>query len=92
MSEDLKGLNVFLSFAYHGGSIYDTKFWKMAQKMTAQSLKDNDWWYDIKSHYQEHKKDPYLSLPGWPWPGVNWYMLDMGFRYKYFTESFNQGF
>ena len=60
----------FICFAYHGGSIYKTKFWERTVEHTTSHLKKNDIWdqtiMSIKQDKEEHK------FEWWPFSPYIW--------------------
>lgn len=75
-----KNYENFLCFAYHGGSIYNTKFWKKAVELTSNHLSENDSWKKSINGIKLDNDDV-----TWPYPPKVWkFINDTGWKYKYF--------
>lgn len=86
---DIDSLILFYRFMYHGGSIYDTEFWRATKKNTGSYL-ENDKEFKNKLHFWRiNKDDPRRSIdmiiP--PFKAYTWEQFDKNLNYKYFTDT-----
>ena len=72
----------FLNFVYHGGSTFDTKFWKSAKEKATNAL-DNQRWRDTVELINNSKSENDSVAR---WAVDHWQMWDKNLGYKYFKE------
>jgi len=88
-----KAIEEIIYFYYHGGSIYDTPFWKRVVAYTKDYIENHS--HNFKNTQQafielrpELAKDPLLlaklNKPNWIFGPVNLVMIDHNFGYNYF--------
>lgn len=66
----------FVSYLYQGGSIYNTDFWKYAQKICTDNLQNDKWFETIKNiKYKKY----------FPFSPEAWYIMD---KYLYNSKTF----
>lgn len=77
--ERAKQYENFIAWIYNQGSIYNTKFWKYANKITTNHLKNNLIWENTKNHLN---KEPYEDniIKTWPFYKTSWDILLKGFN------------
>jgi hypothetical protein len=85
---DLESLIMFYRFIYHGGSIYDTDFWKITKKTTTLNLKNSQIWNDMLNFWKEHSYDPNVSINMEiaPFRAYTWEQFDKNLGYGYFVK------
>jgi len=77
----------FICYAYHGGSIYDTPFWKDTKQKTSQHLQDNYLWKEtIENAKNNYEFELDRDLTTFPFNPHNYKLLDQGFGYSYFSQ------
>lgn len=88
LAEDLE---LFICYMYHGGSIYNTKFWQIyKEKCTDRLVNDQKFINHIKILSKitpEFYKSSSIIMP---FPYGTWHELDKAMNYHYFTSSENQ--
>jgi hypothetical protein len=79
--ERAKQYENFIAWIYNQGSIYNTKFWKYANKITTNHLKNNLIWENTKNHLN---KKPYEDnmIKTWPFYKTSWDILLKEFNTK----------
>lgn len=93
----MESLTMFYRFVYHGGSIYNTKFWEVAKKKTSISLKESRMFKDLISWLKESDKDSKdlmwqnfsFSKTIYPFFAYTWEQLDKNLGYGYFDYKKN---
>ena len=73
----------FICFAYHGGSNFNTKFWKEVKEKTKKHLNNEIW----KNTVKYVKNIDYNGEITYPFVPLLWYNLEKGFEYNIFTNS-----
>jgi len=71
----------FLCYIYHGGSTFNSKFWKHAKEITTKHLKNNDVW---KETINFNKINYYNCTQSYPLGYYSWQILDKQLGYNYF--------
>ena len=71
----------FISFIYHGGSIYDTKFWEHAKQICTNNLKNDGWLETVEAVKQGEE-----SVARFPFSCGAWNVLD---KHLYDGKIFN---
>jgi hypothetical protein len=72
----------FICFAYHGGSNFNTKFWKEVKEKTKKHL-NNEIWKNTVKHVKNIDYNGEITYPFVP---LLWYNLEKGFKYNIFTN------
>jgi hypothetical protein len=79
LDERAKQYENFVAWVYNQGSIHNTKFWKYANKITTEHLKNNLVWQTTKNYLnKEFYKDNIFKT--WPFNKVSWDILLKGFN------------
>ena len=73
----------FICFAYHGGSNFNTKFWKEVKEKTKKHL-NNEIWKNTVKHVKNIDYNGEITYPFVP---LLWYNLEKGFKYNIFTNT-----
>jgi len=79
-------LETFICFIYHGGSKYDTPFWKFAIEKTKKKIENSRMFDRITEVLSSCKTNPNLGEIIKPFASWNWHKLDEQFGYNYFTK------
>lgn len=82
VANDLREL---ICYYYHGGSIFDNKFWDYAKKVTGNVISKSETIKEISrqcKHWSEKQAPVYA--PTWFFTGTQLYHLDKNFGYNYF--------
>lgn len=76
----------FVCFVYHGGSTFDTEFWKKTVDKTTKALHNSYIWKDVKARMQSLKQtgiaDERIILK--PLSSALWKLIDTEMGYNYF--------
>lgn len=78
---------LFINYAYHGGSVYDTEFWRITKQKCGNRLDELNWnekIASIKSAIDINGETTHSGLFGWS--NYHWKCLDRNFEYNYFKE------
>jgi len=79
-----KTLEMFNSYVYHGGSIYDTPFWRMAKERANKNLQ-SEMFETCKRQLNEfYQEDLNVDKFVFTFARKLWYDLDKQFGYNYF--------
>lgn len=85
---DLEDIQSVIRYYYHGGSTFDTEFWRKAKSRAIEQLKGDSKFYwltqDLNKLVNEGR--PY-DHAGMIFGAYNWYILDKIFKYNYFTGT-----
>jgi hypothetical protein len=78
----------FYRFVYHGGSNYDTEFWKTTQNKCKQHLKEDPHFSGMIEFWKSecHKSDSSYELQLQPFPAWVWENFDKNLGYNYFVK------
>ena len=78
-----------IAFNYHGGSMYDTPFWKSTKNTATQILNNSIYFHDTQEAFRKfnHNKTHWANrqYPYWVFPPINLLTLDKNFGYNYFS-------
>lgn len=81
-------IEVFISYIYHGGSIYNTPFWEITKQDTTSFLKSSSIFAniveDLRSISQVNKNFGGFIAPFAP---HSWFKFDKNFGYNYFSGA-----
>ena len=84
----LESLETVIRYHYHGGSNYDTKFWRKAKSAATEQLKNDSKFYKHVTMYRDLvKKQTPDSGPQMLFDAVSWHKLDKDFEYNYYTSD-----
>ena len=73
-----------ISYYYQGGSIYNTKFWKYAQKMTKERLSKRPEFTNLMQNYRQLKDRGVLHTgPVYGFAPITWEIVDEQLGYHY---------
>ncbi len=85
-----KDLEMFINFIYHGGSTFDSPFWKYSAENAKQKLHSNPKWNyiitTINSHLKNGGNEPPVHTIG-RWNVHHWLMWDKKLGYNYFYDK-----
>ena len=77
-----------LSFIYHGGSNFDSEFWRYVKSMSTSRLKNSPMFTNIVKEYKE------LAIAGFYSAGSDWIfgatllrIVDKNMGYNYFSKD-----
>jgi hypothetical protein len=78
-----------ICYTYHGGSTYETDFWKYTKEYATNVVKNSDNLNrsirDLK-RFEELKSWRSVEDPDWIFPPLNLMKIDRNFEYNYFTQ------
>ena len=77
----------FICFVYHGGSIFNTPFWKDTIAKTSAHLKHNEFWDRTVEYINDPTTvDMYLGtkIQSFPFIPRNYRIIQKGLNYEYF--------
>jgi hypothetical protein len=74
LDERSKQYENFIAWVYNQGSIYNTKFWKHANKITTKHLKNNSIWENTKNYLNEKPHED-NTMKTWPFGNTSWDIL-----------------
>lgn len=84
--EKAKSAHDMISFYYHGGSIYDTEFWKYATKISCNSLSNSEIFKNVTQKMRMcASKQVCDSNILWVFQDHNLRIIDKNFGYNYFS-------
>ena len=83
--EVMEAVDTMIAYHYHGGSIYDTEFWRYAKDVTYDKAmrKVNEISPRLR-YYTDNKFLP-VEGTGWVFSPKSLYEIDRNFGYRYFT-------
>lgn len=88
-SIDATKVRDMIAFNYHGGSLYNSKFWNQTTEVSSNMLKDCRYLKDTINAFKLHNsnKDYWVNSyqPQWVFPPINLLTLDRNFEYNYFS-------
>lgn len=83
LTEQAQCYENFICYVYHGGSIFDSKFWKHTKQVTGDHLKNNKVFnktIEISKQIDENK----IDMKTFPFIPLLWKLLDKNLNYNYF--------
>ena len=86
----VEAIRDFIYYYYHGGSTYDTPFWKEASTKAATELGHSDMFIRTQARFKrekiENRQTPYkaVRVPGWLFDAHNLSIIDKQLGYNYF--------
>lgn len=83
---DAKSLIRFYRFIYHGGSTYDTPFWRMAKETCTKGLMEDPHFQGTMDFWNENRHVPHASsdITLQPFPAWVWLAFNKNLGYNYF--------
>ena len=87
MDQYAEQLELFVCYIYHGGSIYDTDFWRITKEKTRNRLAYSKMFAETVKQYREISSNPNLGELVKPFAAHSWFKLDKQFGYNYFCTS-----
>lgn len=84
-----------INFHYHGGSTFETLFWKTIPKIAQEKIKNSDLINQVRSLLKEQAESKTYredNGPNWIYTARSLMILDKHLQYNYFTDSKNQSF
>ena len=84
--EKVESIRDLIYYYYHGGSTYDTPFWKQASTQASKELNKSESFQNIKKEFKRYNKlgTPYLT-PMWGLESYCLKVIDEQMGYNYFT-------
>jgi hypothetical protein len=79
-----QGYENFIAFIYHGGSIYNSKFWNETKFMTKKHLENNDTWRYTKNFIKKNNQSFSYNYNLFPFIPYVWNLLDKKLKYNIF--------
>ena len=77
-------LQVFISYVYHGGSIYTSDFWNDTKNNCSEFLKSSVLFSNIVNYYKSMKNRIYLAETISPFSSHAWFAMEKNLEYNYF--------
>lgn len=89
MQDNINSLIYFYRFIYHGGSIYDTEFWRITKKKTKQHLDNDKSFQEMVKFWRQYSTDPNFSteMKIYPFPAYTWDQFNKNLGYNYLNPS-----
>ncbi len=82
-----------ISFYYHGGSIYDTPFWRDARQATASRLRRRQHFHQIMRIYRAKKVQGTLyTAPSYAFAAQSWELIDERLNFNYIGSKSGETF
>jgi len=83
---DARSLVRFYRFVYHGGSTYDTPFWRMAKETSTRGLAEDKHWKGVQDFWNDSRNMPHASsdITLQPFPAWVWLAFCKNLGYNYF--------
>jgi hypothetical protein len=85
IAEDLE---TFIAYLYHGGSTYDSEFWKITKAKCSKHIQQDErfnWYMDLLKDAASMRDRTDLKLYG-TWNSTNWIDFDKNLGYHYVTS------
>lgn len=79
-----KELELFINYLYHGGSTFDSEFWKIIKKKTTEKLTTDQQWQKTISDVKNSLNNSERVIGRWSIE--HWLMWDRNLNYNYFTK------
>ena len=83
---EVSGLINFYRYMYHGGSTYDSAFWRITKENTKNHLLNSKYWNEMIRFYKEnaHRPDSSFTMSLAPFISYTWEQFDKNMGYSYF--------
>jgi hypothetical protein len=81
-----KSLEEMIAFHYHGGSTYDTPFWKMASEISKAKLDSSIDMQNMLATFKRMREENIHEPGQWVYPTRGLEIVDIGFDYNYFSR------
>lgn len=89
LTEYARNNEMFINYAYHGGSNYDSEFWRITKENTTKRLHEEFNWQEtcevIKQNIKHHGISNHHGVAGWT--TYHWSEWDKHMEYNYFSEQ-----
>jgi hypothetical protein len=89
LTEYARNNELFINYAYHGGSNYDSEFWNVTKEKTKKKLFEEFEWprliEEIKDSIKTHGVSNHNGVAGWT--NYHWTEWDKHMEYNYFSEQ-----
>jgi hypothetical protein len=85
--DSAKRIEIIVCFFYHGGSIFDSKFWNKAKQKTGDHLKNSKLWKEMVNEINSYDRIGKLRAMVTPFSVQLWQNRDKDFGYNYFTPK-----
>ena len=72
----------FIAFVYHGGSIFDSKFWKQTKNKTKKHLQNNEMWNYTKEYFKQKNNNFDYSYNLFPFGPYLWSLISKNLEYR----------
>lgn len=84
----VSSLIFFYRFIYHGGSIYNTEFWRVTKEKCTAYLNNDSEFQEMVRYWRERSYDPNLSteLNLAPFRAYTWEQFNKNLSYNYFVK------
>jgi hypothetical protein len=79
-----QGYENFIAYIYHGGSMFNSKFWNETKYITNKHLQDNDTWRYTKKYVKLDKQSFNYNYNIFPFIPYVWNLLDKNLKYDIF--------
>ena len=77
----------FICFVYHGGSTFNSDFWKMAKTNCSGHIQNSSRFQEFMKLMPTAKPNELTSVAQWPpFLASTWLDFDQGLQYNYFTK------
>jgi len=85
---EVNGLISFYRYMYHGGSIYDTDFWRITKENTRNHLLADKQFLKMLAFYNDnaHRPDVSTAMTIQPFFAYTWEQFDKNLGYNYFKQ------
>lgn len=77
----------YIAYAYHGGSTYDSDFWKDITERTTNHINNSEKFQNMLNEMRQMNRLQKFVENRTPFSMVNWQDFDRDFGYHYFTEK-----
>ena len=85
---EVNGLIAFYRYMYHGGSTYDTDFWKISSAKSREYLFEDEQFLDMVDFYNAnaHRPDVSIAMLITPFYAYTWEQFDKNLGYSFFKQ------
>jgi hypothetical protein len=83
--EFARKIEMFICYIYHGGSTFDTPFWRITQERTSHKLSNCEYFHDLVNDLSDISKiNKNYGEFYEPFSPTSWFAFDENFGYNYF--------
>jgi hypothetical protein len=88
LTESARFNEMFINYAYHGGSNYDSEFWRITKEKTTKILYDKFDWDNVRKEVKEHiDKHGIATQEGcYGWSTYHWIEWEKHMKFNYFKD------